>query len=171
VKHAIEVLQTLESRFPDCRADVSCPLLGGITSLNDLLRKPHETDSKVPKDLPDECKVLATKLYGLIVRRKRNFRAPNLNAWAADIDKIIRLDGRCYEQVLEVIEWCQQDNFWQNNILSAAKLRLQLDKLEIRMDKDFNWKRRRSLMASTGKSAKDKYMESLKDEADTGVNG
>jgi hypothetical protein len=146
-------------------------ILTNLEDLGALLEKPHVPDSKAPKDLPEDCRVLAAKLFSLIAQRKRNFRAPNLNAWAADIDKIIRLDGRTYEQVRDVIEWCQQDDFWKDNILSCAKLRKQLDRLEIKMERDFAWKRRRSLTQSNGPTAREKYMESLKDEANTGVDG
>ncbi|MFB9776145.1 hypothetical protein [Brevibacterium otitidis] len=32
-------------------------------------------------------------------------------------------DGYTHDQIAWIIRWCQQDNFWQANILSAAKLR------------------------------------------------
>jgi hypothetical protein len=79
------------------------------------------------------------------------------------MDKIMRLDKRTPEQLAEVIDWCQQDDFWQDNILSPAKLRKQLDKLELRMSKDRQWQRTQRLRRpeSTGKSAKEKYLEKL----------
>ena len=34
-----------------------------------------------------------------------------------------------------MIEWCQTDEFWQDNILSTAKLRKQYDQLVLKMNK------------------------------------
>lgn len=53
----------------------------------------------------------------------------NLQRWAADMDKILRIDQRDPQEVKQVIDWCQSDEFWYTNILSPAKLRKQYDKL------------------------------------------
>jgi hypothetical protein len=88
-----------------------------------------------------------------------------------DMDKILRLDKRTPEQLEDVIDWCQQDEFWQDNILSPAKLRKQLDKLELRMAKDKQWQATRRLRRPAGgKTAKERYMESL-DEKTDGIDG
>jgi len=76
---------------------------------------------------------LAELLLSLILARKPDFKKPNLQGWAKDIDRMIRLDKRTPEQIEAVIRWCQQDLFWQSNILSAAKLREKFDQLELRM--------------------------------------
>jgi len=52
-------------------------------------------------------------------------------AWLKDMDRLIRLDGRTPEQVEHVIRWCQNDSFWQGNIHSPLKLRVQYDKLRL----------------------------------------
>ena len=46
---------------------------------------------------------------------------------------MIRLDKRKPERIEAVIYWCQQDPFWQSNILSTEKLREKFDQLELRM--------------------------------------
>jgi hypothetical protein len=74
-------------------------------------------------------------LFDEIRSRKPDFKAPNLNNWARHVDLMIRRDKRKPARVEEVIRWCQRDEFWQNNILSTAKLRKQFDKLELAMDK------------------------------------
>ncbi|MCP4611102.1 MAG: hypothetical protein GY845_20530 [Planctomycetes bacterium] len=81
---------------------------------------------------------LAQLLLDLIVQRKQNFRKPNVQKWAVHIDRLIRLDKRSLAQIEAVISWCQQDDFWKNNILSTDKLRKQIDKLELAMEKDNN---------------------------------
>lgn len=76
---------------------------------------------------------LSNLLLSEIRKRKPNFREPNIQKWAIHIDRLIRLDKRTPEQVEAVIRWCQQDDFWQNNILSTEKLRKQIDHLELKM--------------------------------------
>lgn len=54
----------------------------------------------------------------------------HLIAWARDIEKLIKIDGRKAEDCEAVIDWCQEDgNFWNNNILSGRKLREKFDTL------------------------------------------
>jgi hypothetical protein len=49
---------------------------------------------------------------------------------------IIR-DGRDPIELEQVICWCQEDDFWKNNILSTGKLRKQYDQLVLKMN-DFS---------------------------------
>lgn len=49
--------------------------------------------------------------------------------YAAEVDKMVRLDARSYKQIEFMINWCQQDDFWKANILSMNKLRKQFDTL------------------------------------------
>ncbi|MBT9169502.1 MAG: hypothetical protein DDT19_02862 [Syntrophomonadaceae bacterium] len=49
---------------------------------------------------------------------------------------MIRIDKRDPEKIRQIIEWCQADDFWQNNILSTGKLREQFDQLGLKMRGD-----------------------------------
>ena len=71
-------------------------------------------------------------LLNQILKRKPDFKKPNIQSWAKDIDGMLRLDHRKKENIEEIILWCQQDDFWKNNILSTKKLRQQFDKLELK---------------------------------------
>ena len=53
--------------------------------------------------------------------------------WWQAMDRLIRLDDYTPDQVRQVIDWSQQDEFWQGNILSAKKLREKFDQLKTRM--------------------------------------
>lgn len=53
--------------------------------------------------------------------------------WLVEMDRLIRIDDRDPELILQVIDWCQQDQFWRGNILSAGKLREKFDQLVVRM--------------------------------------
>ena len=75
---------------------------------------------------------LSQLLLDLILQRKSDFKRPNLQKWAVHIDRMIRIDHRKPEQIERIIRWSQQDNFWQNNILSTAKLREKFDQLELK---------------------------------------
>jgi hypothetical protein len=70
-------------------------------------------------------------LFLEIKKRKPDFKEPNLQSWARQIDLMLRVDNREPERIEAVIRWCQQDDFWQNNILSISKLRKQFDRLEM----------------------------------------
>jgi len=115
-----------------------------------------EVDKEVDKDLKKEVKKevysqtsdevrLTNLLFSLIRKRNTNwkkevFTEKQVNTliqkWAVHIDRLIRLNERTPERIEEIIKWCQEDDFWQNNILSTEKLRKQFDQLEIKADKE-----------------------------------
>lgn len=73
------------------------------------------------------------KLRGL----NKKIRVPDTLAkkqkWAADINKLLRIDKRDKHEVCEVISYVVTDDFWKSNVLSPEKLRKQYDTLYIRM--------------------------------------
>ena len=75
---------------------------------------------------------LAELLDGFIKTRNPKRREPDLQAWSSDIDKMMRIDNRTADEVEFIIRWCQKSNFWQNNILSASKLREKYDQLYLK---------------------------------------
>ena len=101
-----------------------------------------ETETERYSQTSDELR-RATFLLSEIQKRKPDFKKPNLQKWAAHVDRMIHLDKRSPERIKAVIQWCQQDapkedsGFgWQDNILSTAKLRQQFDKLELAMQRE-----------------------------------
>lgn len=72
---------------------------------------------------------LSQFLLSQILRRLPGFKRPDLQRWAGEIDLMLRLDQRPAEEIRAVIRFAQHDPFWQNNILSPAKLRKQYDML------------------------------------------
>ena len=56
-----------------------------------------------------------------------------LNKWAEIIDKMIRLDKRSENDILDVLDFALKDDFWKQNIRSADKLRKQFDNLYVKM--------------------------------------
>ena len=74
--------------------------------------------------------ILSDILLSFINCRNGNFKKPDIQKWAYEVDKMIRLDKRSPCGIMNVICWSQADEFWQNNILSTAKLRKQYDSLK-----------------------------------------
>ena len=76
---------------------------------------------------------LSELLLNKILERRYTFKKPDLQKWGKEINKMIRIDKRDPIEIEKIINWCQNDNFWQNNILSMSKLREQYDKLALKM--------------------------------------
>lgn len=53
------------------------------------------------------------------------------NTWVADMDRILRLDGREAANVEKAIRWVHADEFWRANVLSPSKLREKYDQLKL----------------------------------------
>ena len=60
--------------------------------------------------------------------------------WADSIRLMIERDKRTPQQIHNMIDWCQADDFWKQNILSTAKLRKQYDTMAPRAMKE--WQRK-----------------------------
>lgn len=58
-----------------------------------------------------------------------SFKEPNIQRWCSDFDKILRIDKRSPNETVSLITKIYEDDFWQRNILSPAKLRKQYDRL------------------------------------------
>lgn len=123
---------TLHGMSDKCNADVRIPDSGF----------PYLPPSpKEKKPLPDEAVRLAGELADYILDNNPNHRELSedrrdgtIQRWASDIDKMNRLDNRAWDDIGDMIDWCQNDNFWKGNILSGKKLREQYDKMFFRMD-------------------------------------
>ena len=99
-----------------------------ITKSKDKTKKYNKTDVE-----------LTELLYKLMQENTphRAIRKPKDSDYE-DINKLNRLDNAPYELIKAVIEWCQQDDFWKNNIRSTSKLRQHYDRLELSARKYYN---------------------------------
>ena len=101
---------------------------------NDKNDKNERTSSRTNKFADDSSEfILACELYNLILANNPKAVKPNLQTWAKEFDLIIRIDKRDLEDIREVMEWSQQDSFWQGNIHSPRSIRKQFDKLTVQM--------------------------------------
>ncbi len=53
--------------------------------------------------------------------------------WAKDFDLMIRRDKIDADDIAEIIDWCQNYNFWLSNILSGKKVREKYQQLVMKM--------------------------------------
>ena len=97
----------------------------------------RDTEAETEKNYSEDSKEFRLSVFLLnnIRKRKPDFKMPNLQVWSKQSDYILRIDRRDPHEIKEVIEWCQTDEFWQDNILSTAKLRKQYDQLVLKMNK------------------------------------
>lgn len=177
--HACTVLKALTNQMcedamfdiPSFKGDTKTGYVKNLHNLIELLKEPHDPESKKVKQPHPDSPVLARYLYESIKNRKPNLKTPSITQWNTDIDKIIRIDKRTVGQIRELIDWTAQDKFWSTNILSPASLRRNLDKLELQMWNDFTWQhnklQRREVV---GLSMKEKYFKEQENE-DQSSNG
>lgn len=102
-----------------------------------LIKKEFKKDKERSRNSCDaslrDAHDVAFYLLQKILSIKPNFKQPNLETWAKDIDKAIRIDGRTKEQLIACIDYIYSPNgaFWQANILSGKKLREKFDTIEM----------------------------------------
>jgi hypothetical protein len=77
---------------------------------------------------------LAQFLLEKIRENKPDYKDPNLESWADTFRLMMEADNRSTDIIRQVIVWCQKDDFWRCNILSAGKLREKFDALELKMN-------------------------------------
>ncbi len=75
--------------------------------------------------------ILANYLLKRIRENNPSFRQPNIQKWVVAMDKLLRIDNRPPEEVKDIIDFSQEDEFWKTNILSPVNLRKQYDRLII----------------------------------------
>jgi len=110
---------------------------------------------------------LAAFLLKQIRKNKPDFKEPNLKAWAKEFELMIRRDKRDPDRIREVISWVQDDPFWFKNILSAAKLRKQFDRIEMEMSGKPKSPQPPPLGSGAGTKAKDSAAPGQRREAES----
>lgn len=101
-----------------------------------------ETPEEIGKDKPgfrtdvdDLCELLAN----LIV--ENGSKRPNVSdKWRRECRLLIDRDERTPDHIEIIIRWCQEDSFWNRNILSMDKLRKQFDRLRLARNEEIEKK-------------------------------
>lgn len=100
------------------------------TSSSDVASDDHDggDEDSFPDHIIELCDHLAEH-----IKRNGNKVGTVGKRWHQAMDRLNRTDGYTADQIRQVIDWSQQDEFWQGNILSAPKLREKFDQLKTRM--------------------------------------
>lgn len=119
------------------------------SSITDIKQTDINTDivsppgGHVSKSIEPKAIELAELMYSLHKEIDPKVKKPNIELWAADIEKIKRLDGRSYDDIEKVIRWVKiPGNFWFPNIMSGKKLRMQFSRLFIEMNNRYGKKQK-----------------------------
>ena len=105
-------------------------------SVNDSYHDSLEQQSQ--KRYADDSQYMkaAVYLFEKIKERLPNKKEPDFQKWADEVRKTVELDGVPIERYKQVLDWSQNDDFWQANILSTNKLRKQFDTIYLQMQRD-----------------------------------
>jgi hypothetical protein len=93
---------------------------------------------KEPHKRSHEAEKLSQLLKSEILKNSPSFRITPTQErnWAKAADRMLRLDRRTPQQVEQLIQWVQADQFWAPNCLSMDKLRMKFDELWLKRDAD-----------------------------------
>lgn len=130
-KSVPDVCGTHAAAMPDgCSSSSSSSSNQNITS-EPCRSKSDSTRRKSSLPPTAEAQRLAERLRGHILRNNPGAKVTEsqVQKWAREVDRMVRLDGRKHAQIAELIDFSQNDDFWFANILSMGKLREQFDQL------------------------------------------
>ena len=83
------------------------------------------------KKYSEEAMILADGLLKCILHNNAKFKhdGKTTERWAEEVDRMMRIDKRSFDDIKTVIRFSQGDPFWNSNILSAKKMREKFDTL------------------------------------------
>ena len=136
-RQSIEPLMVIKPPFDPHQTPLQPPSNIEDSNKNTVIRPTSSDSDTTPakathSSVPETATQLAELLHGLIAKRDPRYGKRSVKQvpqWAVIIDKTQRIDEYTYEEIESVIRWCQEDEFWQKNILSADKLRKQMHRL------------------------------------------
>jgi len=82
-----------------------------------------------------EAERLCNLLADLMVENGSR-RPPITKGWIAEMDRMMRLDGRTVAETEGAIRWAQNHSFWKANIMSPTKLRAKFDTMRLQAENE-----------------------------------
>lgn len=117
---------------------ISNSIISNNTKSNSNIMSEQSTDDDKPLKYQEGSLEIniAKAMVEIILQEKPDSKVPGLEAkdlqgWATDIDRTIRIDKRDPKELIELFRWAQADDFWVANIRSPRKLREKWDTLEL----------------------------------------
>ena len=83
---------------------------------------------------------IAEHLYKRILEHQPDLKKPDLQKWADEVRLANERDKRDYDKLDKLVNWAQDDTFWQGNILSTKKLREKYDTLTGQANREYKQK-------------------------------
>lgn len=128
------IAQKGQSRGSDCPKGTIANVRKGQSLLirNKNISKEHNSSRNI-RCVSQPALRLVDLFYQKILESDPKAKPPNRDAWSREFEKMNRIDKRTWEEIEEMILFCQNDQFWKSNVLSPSKLRKQATQLSIRM--------------------------------------
>jgi len=99
-------------------------------SLSANASKASNKFSKIKKyENLEELEKLTNYMISKIRLIDPEFKVSNTKTWLKGFDAILRIDKRKYEDVIALMDYIYENDFWKTNILSPQKLRIQFTRL------------------------------------------
>jgi hypothetical protein len=125
-------------------------------------------DNTKKKETPkpsEKAYQLSTYLFDKMLDNNPSAKKPNFDTWGKHVDLMLNRDERTEEQIRYLIDFSQNDLFWQQNILSTAKLRKQFDALVLKVKAESKPQEKKYLtQAEKNQIALDKMQKEIDDE-------
>ena len=148
-------IQNVDTRNVDIRNEYTNNNSSNNNSINNnSINKDSQQSQKRYADDSQYMKV-AVYLFEKIKERLPNKKEPDFQKWADEVRKTVELDGVPVERYKEVLDWSQNDDFWQANILSTNKLRKKFDTIYLQMQRDKKQKPQKVTFQNTRNSQED----------------
>lgn len=125
-------------RQPGSQAVAHKRLTNTDSNLTNKNKRPRSKASRTyaPTEQPYQ---IAEHLYKRILEHQ-DLKKPNLQKWADEVRLAHERDGRDYNKLAKLVDWAQDNDFWQANILSAKKLREKYDILTGQANREYKQK-------------------------------
>ncbi len=132
---------------------------------NNTSGKSGTSHKKAVRKFAEDSTEMKLALYLFAKIKKNNPEHKSLTdsqkqKWADSIRLMIERDKRTPQQIHNMIDWCQADDFWKQNILSTAKLRKQYDTMRPKAKAE--WERRGIQPSGSAKVADDPWFNRKK---------
>lgn len=95
-----------------------------------------KNDKNVKNNISSDYFFLANILKTRILQNnpKAKITDSQVKQWTEIVRLMVERDQRSLSEIENIIEFCQDDDFWKSNILSMQKLRKQFDQLTMKMN-------------------------------------
>lgn len=100
------------------------------SQMMDIKKKGVKEEISKEEDLTSsDAKKIANHLFYKIRSTNPKFTEPDLKEWALQLQVMHNIDGREWDEITSMIDWCFKDKFWFRVVLSPDKLRGNWDKI------------------------------------------